>query len=275
MKTGLVLEGGGMRGIYTIGVLDALEEGQFRPDYIIGVSAGSSGGLSFASHQKGRGLRTYVNYIGDKRYLSLGNFFRERSLFGMNFIFGDIPERLEPYDYDTFLQDPCDYRVVVTNAVTGEAEYFGKEALDHDCTIVRASSSLPVFSPPVAFRGGMYMDGGVTDPIPVRRAFADGCDRVVAVLTRNRGYQKKPQVGKRIYRHVLRDYPKVADAIARRHTVYNETLAEIARREQEGSVQVIAPSQPITIGKFERKVPRLMAVYEMGKRDGAQFLAQM
>ena len=193
LKTGIVLEGGGMRGIYTVGVLDLLMEHDYWPDYLIGVSAGASNSASYISRQKGRGRRTNLDYLDDKRYLSLSNWRKHRSLFGMDFLFRQIPQTLDPFDFSAFWANPCVYTVGVTNVRTGQAEYFGKEAMRHDNTILAASCSIPVLSPPVAFEGQLYCDGGTADPIPFRKALADGCQRLIVVLTRHRGYRKPPQ----------------------------------------------------------------------------------
>ncbi len=272
MKTGLVLEGGGMRCVYTVGVEDAFMKHHFLPDYLIGVSAGASNSVSYLSGQQGRGLRTNIDYIADKRYLSIGNYLKNGSLFGMDFIFKEIPENLDPFDYTAFQASPCEFRVGVTNIQTGCTEYFGKESMQNECTVLKASASLPVFSPPVLFQGKYYLDGGTSDPIPVEQALRDGCDRLIVVLTRDRSYQKKPQGFKAFYSLALRKYPEMVRLLARRHQIYNQTLLRIAELEREGIADVIAPEQPLPIDKFEKSREKLMQVYELGFAAGEHYL---
>ena len=175
MKLGLVLEGGGMRGLYTVGVLDALMERRLSPDYVIGVSAGAGNGISFVSGQKGRAYRVDMDYLRDRRYISLRNFVKTRSVFGMDFVFDDIPGKYDPFNYPAFLASPTEFVTGVTDVVTGRPVYFGKQPLMADqCRLLRASAAIPLFSPMVEFRGRLYLDGGTADPIPVKRALADG-----------------------------------------------------------------------------------------------------
>lgn len=267
LKTGMVLEGGGMRGIYTVGVLDVWMEQAYWPDYVIGVSAGASNSASYISRQKGRGLRTNIDYLNDKRYLSLSNWRRHRSLFGMDFLFSEIPKKLDPFDSSAFFANPCAYTVGVTNVQTGRAEYFGKEAMRQDNTILAASCSIPVLSPPVAFGGQLYCDGGTADPIPFRKALADGCERLIVVLTRHRGYRKPPQRFRPIYRRALRAYPALVDTLEHRHVRYNQTLDALAALEAEGRAIVIAPQSPLPGSTFEKKRETLLAIYQQGRAD--------
>ncbi len=266
-KIGLVLEGGGMRGIYTVGVLDRLLELSIMPDYVIGVSAGACNGLSYVSRQTGRGYRIIMDYIGDARYVSVSNYLKTGSMFGMDFIFDEIPHKLDLYDYDALLASPCEYVVGVTDVRTGQPVYFDKRDMDHDSTVFRASSALPFFSHVVEYKGGQYLDGGTADPIPVRKALADGCDRLVVVLTQHRDYRKKPQKHQRIYARALRQYPAIIEAMNVRHQVYNDTLDYIQQLEREGTALVIAPHTPVTIGRFEKNTENLNRLYEQGKQD--------
>lgn len=247
MKVGLVLEGGGMRGVYTAGVLDALINQNYCADYLIGVSAGCTNGASYISWQKERGMRTNINYIDDKRYLSFSSYLKTGSLFGMDFLFYDIPEKLDPFDYDSCFKSKCDYRVGVTNIETGKEEYFGKEALKKEDRniVLRASVSLPIASPIVEIKGKKYLDGGIGDPIPIRRAFEEGCDKVIVVLTRDRGYRKEASKGKLFFKLMYRKYPKLIELLCNRHERYNETLEYIQKMEKEGKAFVVAPEKPI------------------------------
>lgn len=270
MKVGLVLEGGGMRGVYTAGVLDALINENYCADYLIGVSAGCTNGASYISWQKERGMRTNINYIDDKRYLSFSSYLKTGSLFGMDFLFYDIPERLDPFDYESCFASKCDYRVGVTNIETGKEEYYGKEALKKESRniILRASVSLPIASPIVTIDGKKYLDGGIGDPIPIKKAYADGCEKVIVVLTRDRGYRKKASKGKWLFGLIYKKYPKLVKLLAERHILYNDTLEYIKEMEKENKAFVVAPDKPIEIDKFEKNKAKLFEAYKMGLADG-------
>ncbi|MDO5795004.1 MAG: patatin family protein [Turicibacter sp.] len=275
MKVGLVLEGGGMRGLYTSGVLDYFLDQQIFVDYVIGVSAGACNGVSYLSKQKGRNYRVNTNYISDKRYLSLSNFIKTKSLFGMDFIFDEIPHQLDLFDYETFLSSPSEYKLGVTDVLTGRPVYFDKTHLDHDSTILKASSSIPVFSPIIEYQNGLYLDGGTTDSIPVKQALKDGCDHVIIVLTRDRNYIKKPESFRFIYSKVLKAYPNLIQALDNRHLMYNETLKFIKELEQQGKATIIAPSSPLEISRFEKDVSKLKNIYELGYLDASKKFDQL
>lgn len=275
MKVGLVLEGGGMRGLYTSGVLDYFLDQQIFVDYVIGVSAGACNGVSYLSKQKGRNYRVNTNYISDKRYLSLSNFIKTKSLFGMDFIFDEIPHQLDLFDYETFLSSPSEYKLGVTDVLTGRPIYFDKTHLDHDSTILKASSSIPVFSPIIEYQNGLYLDGGTTDSIPVKQALKDGCDHVIIVLTRDRNYIKKPESFRFIYSKVLKAYPNLIQALDNRHLMYNETLKFIKELEQQGKATIIAPSSPLEISRFEKDVSKLKNIYELGYLDASKKFDQL
>lgn len=275
MKVGLVLEGGGMRGLYTSGVLDYFLDQQIFVDYVIGVSAGACNGVSYLSKQKGRNYRVNTNYVSDKRYLSLSNFIKTKSLFGMDFIFDEIPHQLDLFDYETFLSSPSEYKLGVTDVLTGRPVYFDKTHLDHDSTILKASSSIPVFSPIIEYQNGLYLDGGTTDSIPVKQALKDGCDHVIIVLTRDRNYIKKPESFRFIYSKVLKAYPNLIQALDNRHLMYNETLKFIKELEQQGKATIIAPSSPLEISRFEKDVSKLKNIYELGYSDASKKFDQL
>lgn len=264
MKIGLVLEGGGMRGLYTGGVLDALTDENLLADYVVGVSAGACNGVSYVSGQRGRNLRINTVRVQDKRYLGLGNFLRTGSIFGMDFIFDEIPNRLEPFDYAAFQASSIDFEAGVSDVQTGLPVYFGKAEIRDHSLVLRASSSIPCFAPMVRYKGRDYLDGGASDPIPVRRALEQGCDRVVVVLTRERGFVKSPEAGRRFYTRKYRHYPGVVRMLDRRHAVYNETLSYLKELEKEGRALVLAPEQPLGIGRYEKHVDKLKAAYDLG-----------
>lgn len=275
MKIGLVLEGGGMRGIYTVGVLDCLMEEHFWADYVIGVSAGACNGASYVSRQKGRAYRTNTQYISDPRYLSFLNFIKTKSLFGMDFLFDEIPNHLIPFDYDTFYQSPCEFSIGVTDVMTGLDRYFDKSFVEPKNILLRASSSLPVFAPMVEYNGRKYLDGGVANSIPVMQALADGCDKVIVVLTRERGYIKKPEKFRSVYKRMYRKYPKLVKALDHRHEKYNETLSIIEALEKDGIAIVIAPKNPLPVGRFEKNPERLKKVWQIGFDDAKHQMADI
>ena len=272
MKIGVVLEGGGMRGIYTVGVLDAFTKYNFMPDYLIGVSAGASNGVSYISRQEGRALRTNINYIGDRRYLSWSNYIKTGSLFGMDFLYEEIPQKLDPFDYESFFENPCDFKVGVTNAETGKAEFYGKDSLRDGATVLKASSSIPLVANPVNYRGNTYFDGGTAAPIPVGEALKDGCDKIIVVLTRDRNFIKPPLRCFPLVAWKMKEYPAMVDLLKRHHEVYRENQEEIRRLEKEGKAMVIAPAAPLQIDRFEKSRERLLAVYHQGLADGERFI---
>lgn len=270
MKTGLVLEGGGMRGLYTIGVLDYFASYNIKFDYIIGVSAGACSGTSYVSEQPGRNYRVNTEYLSDKRYLSVSNFIKTGSLFGMDFIFDEIPNKIDLFDFDTFLKSDCEFVTGVTDVKTGKPVYFGKDVYENnDTTILRASSSIPVFSPPVKFRDGIYLDGGTSDPIPIRKAISDGCDKIIVVLTRDRNYIKSKESFRPIYKTILRKYPEMIKTLDIRDSVYNETRKFLFELEKQKKIIVLAPSVPPVADRFEKSIDKLNVIYELGKSDAA------
>lgn len=275
MKVGLVLEGGGMRGFYTMGALDYLMEQGIAFDYVIGVSAGACHGVSYVSNQYQRSYRINTNYLGDKRYISFSNFIKTKSLFGMDFIFDDIPHKLDLFDYDTFLNSKCEFKLGVTDVETGESVYFDKKALNYDSTLLKASSSIPVFSPIVDYKEKKYLDGGTSDPIPVKQAFLDGCDKVVVILTRDRNYQKSPEKFRFVYKRIFKNYPNMTKLLDNRHQSYNDTLTYLKQLEHEGKVLIIAPSEPITISRFEKDKENLEPIYTMGRVDLSKHIIEI
>lgn len=275
MKTAIVCEGGGMRGVFTAGVLQAFMEQNFMADELVGVSAGASNGSSYVSGQLGRGYRTNVDYAGDPRYISKRNYMKTGSLFGMDFIFGEIPEKLDPFDYAAFYASPCHYYAGVTDVNTGKIVFFGKEDIKSNLEVMRASCSMPVFAPIIEYKGGKYLDGGVTDPIPVDKALQDGCERLVVILTRDRAYRKKPQSFRTVYKKIYKNYPNLVRAMDMRHLVYNHTLAQVERLEQEGRAVVIAPPQPLTVDRFGKDKQKMIEGYNTGYTCGMQALENL
>lgn len=263
-NTGLVLEGGGMRGVFTSGVLDYLMDQGIRFPYVIGVSAGACNGLSYASCQRGRAKFSNIDLLQKYNYIGLKHLFRKRSIMDFDLLFNEFPEHILPYDYDTYFSSPERYVMVTTNCLTGEANYLEDKQDKHRVIdIVRASSSLPFVCPIVYVDGIPMLDGGIVDSIPLQRAITDGCDRLVVVLTRNRGYRKDSK-DIAIPSFIYRKYPKLREALSRRCAVYNEQLERVERLEEEGKVLVIRPQKPVVVDRIEKDVQKLTTFYEEG-----------
>jgi len=271
MKKALVLEGGGSRGIYTAGVLEVLHNENLGFNYVIGTSMGACNGSSFVSNQPERNKRVIVDYINDERYFNFSGLIRsDVSVFGMDFLFDTVPNELDPFDYDTFIKSPVTFKAVATDLHSGEASYFSKSEMNSKNEImkmIKASSSLPGLALPVEFKGSKYLDGGVTDSVPIQKAIADGSDKIVVVLTRDASYNKKPLKGKLLQKIKFREHPKFLEALFNRHNEYNKTLDLIEQLENQGKILVIRPSEPINISKFEKNLETFDEIFNLGKND--------
>jgi predicted patatin/cPLA2 family phospholipase len=276
--TALVLEGGGMRGAYTAGVLDAFLDEHIHFPYVIGVSAGANAGSDYVAGQRERNYRVFVEFAGDRRYAGFANLLRECSWFGMDFLFRTLPDELAPFDYEMFARTPQTFVVGATDCATGQAIYFRHHDYDPRWfvqTVQRASSSLPVLSPPVEVEGRRYLDGGLSDPIPVERAISDGNRRCVVILTRNAGYRKKPEGPGLAMRLALSRYPALRQTLAKRHLVYNAILERLAFLEKTGGAFVLRPVRALAVGRLERRVARLEELYHQGYRETVERLPEL
>ncbi|NBC70968.1 patatin-like phospholipase family protein [Paenibacillus sacheonensis] len=273
---GLVLEGGGMRAVYTAGVLEYfLEQNVFFP-YIVGVSAGACVATSYLSRQKGRNKIVNVDMITDKRYISWRNYFRKGEMFGMDFIFDEIPNKLVPFDYGAFSASQEEFVAATTDVVTGETIFYRKSDPGFDVlTVLRASSSLPFIAPIVNFDGRQLLDGGISDPIPVRQAEKDGFKRNVVVLTRDTGYRKTPNRFAWFVRRIYAKFPKFIGIMLRRHQVYNEQVAYIREQESQGNLFVIRPEKPLEVGRMEKDSAKLDALYLQGYEDAKRLMPSL
>lgn len=261
---GLVLEGGGMRGLFTAGVLDFFIDNNLFFPYIIGVSAGACNAVSYISRQKGRNKNININYVKDKRYISINNYFANKEFFGTKFLFDDIPNQLCPLDYDSFYSAKETFVVCTTNCITGSPMYFYKNHSHDFFDTVKASMSLPFISNIVEFSGNYLLDGGISDAIPVKKSIEDGNDKNVIVLTRHKGYRKKPFKTKIIAEKFYSQYPKLVEALCNRHQMYNKTLDYIEQLESKGKIFVIRPSTPIKVKRIEKNTKKLSDLYEQG-----------
>ena len=270
MKTGMVLEGGAVRTIYSTGVCDALLTRSLMTDYVIGVSAGIAYGVSYVSRQPRRNLDIMVNYINDKRYMGLGNLLRRdnRAYFGLEFVYSTIPNQLVPFDYDTFAAYPGEVEAVVTNLDTGAAEYFPLDRRDDKFKLLQATCALPFLFPVFHIQGRPCMDGGAADAIPYERAFAKGCDRVIVVLTREREYVRRPEKLQPLIDLVYRKYPKFCDTMRRRADAYNEARQKLFRLEREGRALVFTPTSTEGFHRTERDVDKIKALWKDGWDQG-------
>ena len=270
MKTGMVLEGGAVRTIYSTGVCDALLTRSLMTDYVIGVSAGIAYGVSYVSRQPRRNLDIMVNYINDKRYMGMGNLLRRdnRAYFGLEFVYSTIPNQLVPFDYDTFAAYPGEVEAVVTNLDTGAAEYFPLDRRDDKFKLLQATCALPFLFPVFNIQGRPCMDGGAADAIPYERAFAKGCDRVIVVLTRERDYVRRPEKLQPLIDLAYRKYPKFCDTMRRRADAYNEARQKLFRLEREGRALVFTPTSTEGFHRTERDVDKIKALWKDGWDQG-------
>lgn len=262
---GLVLEGGTFRPIFSSGVMDALLSADIMLPYCIGVSAGISDGVSYISRQKGRNLEIVQKYRNDKRYVGKRNYRKCRSLFGLDFVFGEIPDELVPFDKQTFMDYEGSCIAGVTNAETGEAEYMDTKKMDKKYSILRATCAMPMFFPAIEIEGQKYYDGGIADPVPVEKAVQDGCDKLVIVLTQPKGFVKRIGKYDRLGARVLAGkFPAMREAILSRADRYNEIIKTCEQMEKEGKAIIIRPNY--LINSFEDSVKKLEAAYWHGYR---------
>lgn len=269
--TGLVLEGGGMRGLYSAGVMDVLMQLGFRPDVICGTSAGVTFGVNYPSHQPGRVLRYNLRFAGDKRYISVFSLLRTGDICNVDFCYRELPDVLDPFDYDTYRNSGIRLFATVTNLRTGKAEYLEVKDCRTQMDIVRATASLPFLSRMVHYQGEEYLDGGIVDNIPLDRCLAEGCDKVVVVLTRPKGEYTNDHLNllARIFYH---RYPALRQAIRTRNHNYRLRIEQIERLEAEGKIIVLRPSKPMKISRLEHDPKKLQALYDLGVRDAQALL---
>ncbi len=264
-KTALVLEGGGMRGVFTTGVLDFFLDKDLVFDNVTGVSAGAGHACSYLSGQRGRAYKINAGYVSDERYLSIKSLIKTGDIFGADFIYREIPENLNLYDYEAFNSQSTVFRAVVTDLQSGRAEYPVISDMKRDIDYVRASASLPFVSRNVDIEGGIFLDGGVSDPIPFEHMLELGCEKVVVVLTRPHGYKKKKSVGMSLGgTFMYREYPAFRDALKYRHEVYNESLELLEAAEEAGEAFVIRPEHDLLIGRTEKDERKLRRGYKFG-----------
>ena len=275
-KVGLVLEGGGMRGMFTAGVVDVLLQNDVQLDGLVGVSAGACFGCNYQSGQVGRGLRYNLTYSKDRRYCSMWSLVRTGDLFGADFCYRRVPLELDPFDMETFDASGVPFWVVCTSVSTGKAVYHQCEKAGEDMLEwIRASASMPMVSRPVEREGDFLLDGGIADPIPL--AFFEQCgyERNVVVLTQPRGYVKRQSKMMPLMRRALRAQPAIAQAMEDRPRVYNEEVAYVAAREQVGAAFVLCPDEPLPAHRVEHDPRKLTEAYFAGTRVAERELERL
>ena len=265
--TGLVLEGGTFRGIYSAGIMDAFIEEGIEFPYVVGVSAGISNAFSYVSKQFGRNIEILEKYRNDKRYLGIGNYAKCRSMFGLDFVFGDIPHELVPFDYETFRQYTGKCLVGVTNAETGKPEFFKALDDDENFQFLRATCAIPGYFPAIMINGKPYYDGGLASPISVKQALKDGCSKTVIILTQPEGFVKKCGKGNIVMSQLIkRRYPEVEMLLLVRHKIYNKQLEFCRELERRGKALIFRPSH--ALNSFEKNEKTLRAVWQEGYDEG-------
>ena len=263
-KTALVLEGGGLRGVFTCGVLDCFMDHGVRFPFTVGVSAGACNGLSYMSGQRGRARSSNIDLMEKYHYVGFRYLLTQGCIMDFKLLFEDFPEKIIPYDYDAYFANPDRYVMVTTNCLTGKAEYLEEKASsERVMSIVRASSSLPFLTKITYVDGVPMLDGGIADSIPVAYAMDQGYEKMVVVLTRNKGYRKK-NGRMRIAKVFYRRYPQLQKTLSERNAVYNRTMDLIEKLEAEGRIIVIRPERPVEVGRMEKDTGKLSALYQEG-----------
>lgn len=274
MKTGLVLEGGAMRGMFTAGVLDVWMENKIPVDCIVGVSAGALFGVNYLSGQNGRVIRYNKRFNGDKNYLGLLPLLREGNIVSTQYAYEEVPHRLDPFDDDAFMASNVPFYAVVTNVDSGKPEYMRVESVYRQMDVLRASGSMPFVSRPVEINGKKYLDGGISDSVPFHWMEQQGMEKIIVVLTRDASYRKKKMSSAVVKVYGLK-HPAIACRLKNRAEAYNRTIEELRERERQGKIFVIRPSEPIAIHTTEGDPEKLQGVYELGRRDAEKCLPEL
>lgn len=263
-NAGLVLEGGGLRGVFTAGVIDFFLDNDIHFGNCIGVSAGACHACSYLARQRGRAFSVTADYLDDPDFISMRNLVKNGELFGSKMLYEKIPRELYPIDNDTFKASGAELYATVTNCETGEAEYLRIRDLLDDMDAVQASASLPLLAKITKIGGFHYLDGGVADSIPLEKALELGWEKIVLILTREKGFEMRPSSAAKAVRRRYKDFPRLAEALERRHIVYNETLRKIEELEKSGRIFVLRPEHKLQLRTVEKNKKKLREVYEYG-----------
>ncbi|MDR1753599.1 MAG: patatin family protein [Eubacterium sp.] len=266
MKLGLVLEGGASRTVFSCGIMDSLLKYNILADYVIGASAGISYGVSYCAEQIGRNRRIIAEYMDDTRYMGIRHFFdkNNKCYYNLEFVYKTIPGGLVPFDFDKYRDFKGNIIAAVTRLDTGEAEHLELPRDDSAFLGLQASCALPLLFKPIKIGNYYYMDGGIVDSIPFEKALADGCDKIIVILTRERGYIKKREAAIGLISACYRRYPKFVAAVKRRHDKYNSDIKKLFKYEREGRAFVICPPDTHGIKRTERKPGILLQFHDEG-----------
>ncbi|MBE5897832.1 MAG: patatin family protein [Lachnospiraceae bacterium] len=274
MKTGLIVEGGGMKCAYSAGVLDVLLDHDINFDYCIGVSAGAANAASFLAGQRERNMRFYTKHVKDPNYISVRSLVRTGSLFGLQYIYGDMTNEggIDPLDYDAYINNPTEAYMPATDALTGKPHYFNKNDIRrNEYQPIMATCALPVACKPIEYEGHIYYDGGVSDSIPIMHALHHGCDRIVVIFSKPKGFRMKPQGGRVAYTAALRrKYPKIVKDLNHRHEKYNAQMDMVESLQAKGQVYCFNPRADIEIGTYTTEPAVMMKLYDNGVEDATQ-----
>ena len=277
MKVGLVLEGGALRTIFSTGVLDAMLVRDLMPDYVVGVSAGIAYGVSYLSKQPRRNLDIVTQFVNDRRYMGVNNLVNRnnRSYFGLEFSYETIPNELVPFDYDTFEAFPGQVEAVVTILETGEAEYMEVPRRDDKFILLQATCAMPLMFPIYEMDGKPYLDGGVVDAVPFERAFQQGCDRALVILTKPRSFVRKQEKLNPLIERTYHQYPNFCKAVAERAERDNAARQRLFELEKEGKVMVIAPEATHGVGRIEHNVEKLRLLWAQGYQQAVECMDEI
>lgn len=277
MKLGLVLEGGASRAIFSSGVMDFLLDQGIYADYIIGVSAGISNGMSYASRQKGRALKIAENYMQDPNYMGIKHLLnpKKRCYYNLDFVFGTVPNEYIPFDHDAYASSGCSAIAGVTNIETGEIEYYPVPHNDKSWALLIASCALPILFRPVTLNGKKYLDGGIGDPIPVNKALADGCDKTIVITTREKGYVKEKDSGAALSARIYKKYPHIARLLANRPALYNASTENLKNLSDSGKVFWIAPTDTSTWSRTDNSPEKIRQIYTSGYETAKALLPDL
>lgn len=275
MKTGLILEGGAMRGMFTAGVMDVMMEAGIKFNGGVGVSAGAAFGVNYKSGQIGRAIRYNMRFCADSRYCGFRSLLTSGNIYNTDFCYREVPLEHDKFDFEAYKRNPMEFYVVCTDIERGEPVYHKYEGTEEGFDWIRASASMPFVSQIVELEGKKMLDGAITDAIPLRFFQGLGYDRNVAILTRPRNYVKKPYSALGLVRRRYRKYPQLVAAMERQHTEYNQTLAEISRQERAGKLLVIRPESTLPVSRVEKDPQRLKACYDIGRQVARKRLEEI
>lgn len=274
-NAGIIFEGGGMRGAYTAGIIDALLEHDMNFEYCYGISSGATHATTYLSRQRGRAIQIVTDYIKDKRYFSIMNLIKTGNLFNVDFIYDTIPHELNPYDYETAKNNPAKFFVGVINMETSKGEFLRVKDIEEEYMKVCASMSLPLIANMVEIDGQRYLDGGIADSLPIQRSINDGNKKSVLVLTQDATYRKKLDKILPLVAIKYRKFPGFVHMVKTRHIRYNASLDQIAEEEKAGRAFVLRPKKPVKIGRLELNRKKMLALYREGYEDGIEAMPRL